>query len=835
MKNFIFSVVFSLMSVILSAQGFQISGYVTYPNNIAVSNHQVCVYSGMNTNPVFLTCVYTNNNGWYNITIPNGGIIGPNQVYYVYTYDCNNDTIVQVVQNNQGTTTSAIVNFTICQPATCNAGFVIQVSGMHVSFTPVTMNITNTVYSWSFGDGTSSTQMNPTHIYTSPGTYTVCLYVTIPGVCSDSLCQTIVVGNNTGCNVSFTYSTANTLPNQVQFNGTSNPVSILSQWYWDFGDGTTLNGQQNPLHQYSSPGTYIVCASLAMNGALQCTYCDTIIVGNNINCQASFNYNLSPNGAYTFTGQFFPVTSATQWYWSFGDGTTASGQTVNHVFPGPGTYIVCMTVVSAVCPAVTTCQTIIVQNTIPCNVSFTYNSANLPPGQVQFNAISNSMINPNQLIWNFGDGTSQVGIPNPIHLYSSPGIYQVCVYLGQAGTIQCYYCDSVVVGNNINCQASFSVTQTAGGGYIFNGHILPANTASQWYWDFGDGTSATGQTVSHIFPGPGPYNVCLTVISSACASVTSCQTIVVGQNTGGFGGQIFAGNQYADFGTVYLLSAVNGPVVSNLVPVASVPIDSNGYYMFSNIPYGFYIVQAHLSPNSLFFFNYLPTYYGDVLFWQQATIISVSSAGITLQYDIHLIGTSVITPGNGVINGFVINGGGNKDITSVEHVQVMLLDNNDLPLKYIFTDASGYFEFTGLPWGNYKVQAEIWNKEPVAATIILNEDHPVVNNVIITINDNTVVTSLLEKPNDLNIGELIVFPNPASDYIGFILPARYHGEVCVKILTVSGVKIKEKYFMVNETEAIYSFEMSDIPEGIYILQISGNNTDNLYRKFIKHK
>ena len=52
------------------------------------------------------------------------------------------------------------------------------------------------------------------------------------------------------------------------------------------------------------------------------------------------------------------------------------------------------------------------------------------------------------------------------------------------------------------------------------------NTTVSYLWDFGDGTTSTEKNPSHVFPGPGDYEVLLTV-SNACGTMQRNQTVTV--------------------------------------------------------------------------------------------------------------------------------------------------------------------------------------------------------------------------------------------------------------------------------------------------------------------
>ncbi len=200
---------------------------------------------------------------------------------------------------------------------------------------------TITAYTWSFGDGSGATGGNPTHIYNSAGTYTVCLTIVTSAGCSDSICKPITIGNP--CNLTATsvydslqaniivfpaggtapynyswtngantqsigavvpgsyccvvsdangcyYTTCITVPGSSQcfanFVHTqqgnmvafSNSSSGFSSLVWDFGDGQTSTST-SPVHTYIMSGTYNVCLSLYSNGALCSSICDTVVVG----------------------------------------------------------------------------------------------------------------------------------------------------------------------------------------------------------------------------------------------------------------------------------------------------------------------------------------------------------------------------------------------------------------------------------------------------------------------------------------------------------------------------------------------------------------------------
>jgi len=137
-------------------------------------------------------------------------------------------------------------------------------------------------YSWSFGDGNSSTTQNPTHTYSLAGTDNVCLVVTDASGCVDSTCKPVIVANNnTPCQAGFTYGIGAL---GVIFTNTSQgTIGGQNTYNWSFGDGNTSTAQ-NPTHSYASPGTYTVCLYLTSTGGgavCRDTVCQSVTIQGN--------------------------------------------------------------------------------------------------------------------------------------------------------------------------------------------------------------------------------------------------------------------------------------------------------------------------------------------------------------------------------------------------------------------------------------------------------------------------------------------------------------------------------------------------------------------------
>jgi PKD repeat protein len=220
---------------------------------------------------------------------------------------------------------------------TPTAVFFATPSGFFISIINSSIACPSAVYLFDFGDGSTSSMMNPTHTYASAGTYTICLTVA-DAFGSNTTCQTITVV----CappTPGFTSSV-----NGLIANFTNTSISSLGATYlWDFGDGTTST-VMHPLHTYALDGTYTVC--LSVND--QCGFdsiCQTIVIDNCVSPTAGFSIS-GTSPTYTFSNTS-AVTGSTTYAWDFGDGTTAATMDATHTYTTNGTFSVTLVIVDS--------------------------------------------------------------------------------------------------------------------------------------------------------------------------------------------------------------------------------------------------------------------------------------------------------------------------------------------------------------------------------------------------------------------------------------------------------------------------------------------------------
>jgi PKD repeat protein len=142
-----------------------------------------------------------------------------------------------------------------------SASLALGVRPLTVTFTDNSNGVI-TGRQWDFGDGSTSTQQNPTHVYAAAGTYTVSLQVSGPGGVDKRIRANAITVSETPPDVDFVASsTSGVLPLNVTFTDTS--IGAATDWLWDFGDAAAST-EQKPIHVYTTAGAYTV--SLTVKG-----------------------------------------------------------------------------------------------------------------------------------------------------------------------------------------------------------------------------------------------------------------------------------------------------------------------------------------------------------------------------------------------------------------------------------------------------------------------------------------------------------------------------------------------------------------------------------------
>ena len=371
--------------------------------------------------------------------------------------------------------------------------------------TPVVFRNTSTggaasTVRWDFGDGTpTSTVLSPSHTYATQGGYTVRL--TMGNVTATSTSVATVTVTVPPPVASFQSSTPAVAGRAVSFTDTSagGPFTSVT---WDFGDGSPASTAANPTHVFAAAGLYNVRLTVA-NGGGSVSATTRISVAPQVTATFTVSNPRIALQAITFTNTTTggPFTSLT---WDFGDGATGSGAVVTHAYATLGTYSVSLTTVASTGVSDAAVNSVIVAVQAPV-AAFTYAAAPSPARTVTFtNTSAGSPFAT--IVWDFGDGATGAGATST-HTFGAGASFDVKVTVTNAtGTssvtrtvsMTAPIADFTFVAGS--AARSFVFTSTSTGG--------PFTTLT---WSFGDGSSGSGASITHVFATPGSYVVTLTV------------------------------------------------------------------------------------------------------------------------------------------------------------------------------------------------------------------------------------------------------------------------------------------------------------------------------------
>ncbi len=444
--------------------------------------------------------------------------------FHIFNYP-GSYTVSLTVSNDGGSNTRTLtdyINVTTTPPeADFSANSTAGTAPHHVLFTDASSGENITQWSWTFGDGGTSDETNPVHVYQNAGKYSVSLTVgNAGGPNTLTRDEYIRVFQDIPLADFYADPTSGGEPLAVQFYDTS--LGAPSTWYWQFGDGG-VSALQSPSHTYQNPGLYTVSLTAGSSGGINTTIkTDYISVSQQIPVADFSAYPTT--GAIPLTVNFTDQSSGTptSWSWNFGDGAKSESQNPSHQYMSPGTFTVNLTVSNAHGSHSIQKEDYIVTGELP-HANFTASTTTPHTSEyIDFEDLSTG--DPIEYLWDFGDGSTSSN-QNPWHWYQDPGNYTVSLHVtnmfGDDTEIKTDYihvtpspAEAWFEGDPRDGSFPLTVTfyQWSYGGYYDN---------LSYQWDFGDGTpnsTSSAQEVVHTYMEAGVYTVTLTVSADSLSS-----------------------------------------------------------------------------------------------------------------------------------------------------------------------------------------------------------------------------------------------------------------------------------------------------------------------------
>lgn len=387
--------------------------------------------------------------------------------------------VYQLVSVTDGANDTASANgsatITVANPPTVDFSFNNnECSAIPVQFTSITTGNGPYTYDWDFGDGLTSTNQSPSHIYDARGcgfsNFVASLTITDANGCTATRTRTVNVeqrpdlsfvdldaqftppfdncGNNT-VDPAYTINVGNASPSN----------SCITSYDVSWGDGTSATNVTFPLtHTYAGLGSFnMVITGYGDSG---CNATETYLIKNSSNPIGSIispgntvNLCLPINALDFEIGTWGENPPDTTYFVDFGDGDTENYTQAELIaavanydpnnpeladpFPIPheytesscpnSNYTITLIVSTSCGETVLTAGPIIILKKP--EVDFEYESPGCVNTAIQFTNLSEGGFGPNCIdqtahLWDFGDGNTS-DLENPSHIYTVPGTYTV--------------------------------------------------------------------------------------------------------------------------------------------------------------------------------------------------------------------------------------------------------------------------------------------------------------------------------------------------------------------------------------------------------------------------
>jgi PKD repeat protein len=375
-----------------------------------------------------------------------------------------------------------------------------------VQFTDESIN--STEWNWNFGDGATSGEKNPYHIYKEKPAGKISLLVRDPFGCSSKIedekpvffDSKFKVSKDKGC-----------VPFTASFDDLTEGAT---DWFWDFGNGNTST-RQHPEMTYEYEGIYSV--SLVTTSPTGCrdttAIADMLEIGRlESDFSVDFPQSLCSPMIATFSNQ---STGADTYQWVFGDGSFSSLEHPIHVYTKVGIFDV----------------NLINSNRLGCRDTVRYENLvktlgpeagfHLSDSAMCFPAefrVTDHSVSAIQWEWFFGDGNISAK-QNPRHQYKDPGTYNIVLLATDAyGCKELVHFDSVKVIKTP--EASFEVEKQE---FCLPDLVALQNKSSNiqnpaYHWSLGNNQSSTEESPEILYNKPGTYQISLEIVNDGVCS-----------------------------------------------------------------------------------------------------------------------------------------------------------------------------------------------------------------------------------------------------------------------------------------------------------------------------
>ncbi len=413
------------------------------------------------------------------------------------------------------------------------------------SATDVAADTVTIHYDWGDGTtGTGASGASVAHTFADSGTYDASSYATDEdgGTSPD-------IWGYLGANL--TFSVTNVAPTITSSSGTNSTEATSSSfsatatdpsttdvltYAWSYGDGSTGTGA-SASHQYPNDGTYTWTLTVSDGDGGTATSSGTVTVTNVAPTISSASFGSGSEGspvAYSVsaTDPSSVDQAALTYTWDFGDGSTSTttSASTTHTYADNGSYSVSVSVSDGT-TSVSTSGTSTISNVNPVIGATTWPTTGSEGVSASFSATATDagILDTLTYLWTWGDGTSSSG-SSATHTWADNGSYTVTLTVTDKDGGSTSLSQTMTVSDVAPVITSLTATTplVEGDTGTFTGAATDVAADTITYtWDYGDGTTGSGASSTHVYADNGTYTVTLTATDNGGAYSTATTSVVV--------------------------------------------------------------------------------------------------------------------------------------------------------------------------------------------------------------------------------------------------------------------------------------------------------------------
>ncbi len=435
------------------------------------------------------------------------------------------------VTNEWGCTDTDIHDVIVSSPTIMFSADTISCPLDTVQFTNMSVG-DSLQYFWTFGDGDTSTLEHPQHMFSTFGSYEVCLDIVDEGGCQLNYCQMIEIVSPMAA-----FSIDSTFAECPPLIATFQNESLNGIFYeWDFGDSSGVSNLENPAHVYTVPGIYDVQLIAIINDNCRDTlFVDDLVVLEGPVGEFSFDIDTTCVG---YDINFFGSSELPYTYiWDFGNGNldttfNVMTDTISYSYPQAGVYVPKLILVDENnCPRGLESPDSIYVALL--EIDFAATDSTLCEGidQATFLNLTNSSAQIQNLEWFFENGSPGSSTAfEPTVTFPTLGNFDVWLFIDNG------YCSDTLfkedyIGAGPVPQADFTFSGTGGcvpyGIQLNDQSTVVSGNIENYFWSFGGLGIINDPNPYYVYTSGGTFEVQLVVETEfGCTDTASIDVTV---------------------------------------------------------------------------------------------------------------------------------------------------------------------------------------------------------------------------------------------------------------------------------------------------------------------